>query len=171
MYVILLDNGRSKLYADDTFRMALSCIRCGACLNACPVYRTIGGHTYHTTYQGPIGSVITPHFRGLEQWHHLASASSLCGACSQMCPVKIDIHHLLLENRFLAVKQKDSSRFLAIALKLWAFIMSDRKRLNKIKNPGNIANTMFSDLLPKGIKKRIPDLPKKSFAELWKNNE
>lgn len=171
MYVILLDNGRSKLYADDTFRTALSCIRCGACLNACPVYRTIGGHTYHTTYQGPIGSVITPHFRGLEQWHHLASASSLCGACSQMCPVKIDIHHLLLENRFLAVKQKDSSRFLAVALKLWAFIMSDRKRLNKIKNPGNIAKSIFSGLLPKGIKKRIPDLPKKSFAELWKNNE
>ncbi|MFC2088552.1 LutB/LldF family L-lactate oxidation iron-sulfur protein [Calditrichota bacterium] len=171
MYVILLDNGRSNLYLDDTFRHALSCIRCGACLNACPVYRTIGGHTYHTTYQGPIGSVLTPHFRGMEQWNHLASASSLCGACTQVCPVKIDIHHLLLQNRFRATQQNNSSKFIATALKMWSFIMTHRNRLNKIRKPGNIANNMFSGLMPKGIRKRIPELSKKSFAELWSDNE
>jgi len=86
MYVILLDNGRTKLYSDERFRSILRCIRCGACLNACPVYQVIGGHTYNTTYQGPVGSVITPHLRDMDQWAHLPFASSLCGSCSDVCP-------------------------------------------------------------------------------------
>jgi L-lactate dehydrogenase complex protein LldF len=85
---------------------ALHCIRCGACLNVCPIFKNIGGHAYGTTYQGPIGSVITPHFRGLQDWKHLSGASSLCGACTETCPVKIDIHHHLLHNRRNAAKEK-----------------------------------------------------------------
>jgi len=86
-HVILLDNGRTGLLADAEQRDALHCIRCGACLNECPVYKTIGGHAYGTTYSGPIGSVITPHLRGPAEWTHLAYASSLCGNCTDVCPV------------------------------------------------------------------------------------
>src|SRR5437868_854606 len=105
-HVVLLDNHRTLLLADAEQRDALHCIRCGACLNVCPVFQNIGGHSYGATYQGPIGSVITPHFRGLQDWKHLSGASSLCGACTEACPVKIDIHHHLLQNRRNAVAEK-----------------------------------------------------------------
>ncbi len=105
-HVVFLDNHRTRLLADPEQRDALHCIRCGACLNVCPIFKNIGGHAYGTTYQGPIGSVITPHFRGLQDWKHLSGASSLCGACTEACPVKIDIHHHLLHNRRNATKQK-----------------------------------------------------------------
>jgi L-lactate dehydrogenase complex protein LldF len=105
-HVVLLDNHRTRLLADAEQRDALHCIRCGACLNVCPIFKNIGGHAYGTTYQGPIGSVITPHFRGLQRWKHLSGASSLCGACTEACPVKIDIHHHLLHNRRNAAAQK-----------------------------------------------------------------
>lgn len=98
-HVVLLDNGRTRLLADAEQRDALRCIRCGSCLNVCPIYRNIGGHTYGTTYCGPIGAVLTPHLRGLEEWKHLSFASSLCAACSEACPVRIDLHHHLLQNR------------------------------------------------------------------------
>jgi L-lactate dehydrogenase complex protein LldF len=105
-HVVLLDNHRTRLLADPEQRDALHCIRCGACLNVCPIFKNIGGHTYGTTYQGPIGSVITPHFRGLQDWKHLSGASSLCGACTETCPVGIDIHHHLLHNRRNASRHK-----------------------------------------------------------------
>src|SRR6202012_5333682 len=105
MHVILLDNGRTNLLAQKEQRQGLYCIRCGACLNACPIYKNVGGHTYNTPYSGPIGSVITPHLRGMEDFKHLSYASSLCGACSAVCPVKIDIHKMLLLNRRDAVKE------------------------------------------------------------------
>lgn len=96
MYVILLDNGRSEVLARKHQRRALSCIRCGACLNTCPVYKTIGGHAYGTTYSGPIGSVISPWLKGMNEYKHLSFASSLCGSCTEVCPVKINLHELLL---------------------------------------------------------------------------
>lgn len=105
-HVVFLDNHRTRLLADAEQRDALHCIRCGACLNVCPIFKNIGGHAYGTTYQGPIGSVITPHFRGLQQWKHLSGASSLCGACTEACPVKIDLHHHLLQNRRNAAQQR-----------------------------------------------------------------
>ena len=98
-HVVLLDNGRTRLLADAEQRDALHCIRCGACLNVCPIFRNVGGHTYGTTYSGPIGSVITPHLRDLQEWKHLSYASSLCGACTEACPVGINLHHHLLQNR------------------------------------------------------------------------
>jgi len=106
LHIILLDNRRSELLADPEQRDALHCIRCGACLNVCPIFKNVGGHSYGTTYPGPIGSVITPHLRGLQEWKHLSSASSLCGACTEACPVKIDLHHHLLQNRRNASKEK-----------------------------------------------------------------
>ena len=105
-HLVILDNKRTQLLADAEQRDALHCIRCGACLNVCPIFRNVGGHSYNTTYPGPIGSVITPHLRGLENWKHLSAASSLCGACTETCPVKIDIHHHLLHNRRNAAQGK-----------------------------------------------------------------
>ena len=99
MHLVLLDNQRTAILADPEQRDSLHCIRCGACLNVCPIFKNVGGFTYGTTYQGPIGSVITPHLRGLADWNHLSGASSLCGACTDACPVRIDIHHHLLHNR------------------------------------------------------------------------
>ncbi len=98
-HVILLDGGRTKLLADETKRQSLYCIRCGACLNHCPVYRKIGGHSFPWVYSGPIGAIITPQFHGVESEPALPFASSLCGACAEVCPVKIDIPKILLELR------------------------------------------------------------------------
>ena len=99
VYIVLLDNGRTRLLADREKRESLYCIRCGACLNHCPVYRKIGGHNYPWVYSGPIGAVITPQFHGVLNEPWLPFASSLCGACAEVCPVKIDLPKLLLDLR------------------------------------------------------------------------
>jgi L-lactate dehydrogenase complex protein LldF len=171
MYVILLDNGRSELFLKDDFREILRCIRCGACLNACPVYRTVGGHTYHTPYQGPIGSVITPQFSGMEEWSHLSFASSLCAACSSVCPVHIDIHKLLLENRWQAHQEGKTGINWKIGLKIWAWVMSGRIRLNILSKIGRYVYRIFLPLLSHSKRKRIPKLPARSFKEMWKDYE
>jgi L-lactate dehydrogenase complex protein LldF len=108
-YVVLLDNGRTKLLADPGKRESLYCIRCGACLNHCPVYRKIGGHSFPWVYSGPIGAIITPQFMGIEHEPSLPFASSLCGACAEVCPVKIDIPKVLLELR-AEVKQAEERK-------------------------------------------------------------
>ena len=102
MHLILLDNGRSQAYQDPDFRATLQCIRCGACMNHCPVYARIGGLAYGTTYPGPIGAIISPHLLGLEPTQDLPTASSLCGACSEVCPVGIPIPELLMQLRHAA---------------------------------------------------------------------
>ncbi|HUK81486.1 MAG TPA: lactate utilization protein B [Verrucomicrobiae bacterium] len=127
-HVVLLDNGRTRLLADVEQRDALHCIRCGACLNACPVFKNIGGHAYGTTYQGPIGSVITPHLRDAEEWSHLPYASSLCGACTDVCPVKIELHHHLLHNRRNAVQRKFDHPLQRSAFRLWFWVMQSPVR-------------------------------------------
>jgi len=123
-HVVLLDNRRTELLADPEQRDALHCIRCGACLNVCPIFKNVGGHSYGTTYQGPIGSVITPHLRGLQDWKHLSNASSLCGACTEACPVGIDLHHHLIQNRRNA-NQSKPSMVEKILYGLFAFQMRD----------------------------------------------
>src|SRR5580692_1034275 len=105
MILILIDNGRTNILANAKARESLYCIRCGACLNACPIYKNIGGHSYGTTYSGPIGSVITPHLKDMGEWKHLSYASSLCGNCTEVCSVKINLHELLLDNRAEAVEE------------------------------------------------------------------
>ena len=99
LHLVLLDNGRSQAYADAQLRATLQCIRCGACMNHCPVYTRIGGHAYGTTYPGPIGKIISPHLLGLEATADLPTASSLCGACGEVCPVRIPIPQLLVRLR------------------------------------------------------------------------
>ncbi|MCH5600491.1 LutB/LldF family L-lactate oxidation iron-sulfur protein [Niabella ginsengisoli] len=130
MYVILLDNGRTNMLANEKAREALYCIRCGACLNACPVYKNIGGHTYNTTYSGPIGSVITPHLKPMKEWKHLSHASSLCGNCTEVCAVKINLHELLLENRHEAQEKGHAPFAEKIAWKMWKTAMLKRNWMN-----------------------------------------
>jgi L-lactate dehydrogenase complex protein LldF len=129
MHVVLLDNGRIRTLADPKMREALFCIRCGACLNACPVYRKIGGHAYGWVYSGPIGALVTPQLAGLEPTRELPFASSLCGACREVCPVKINIPDLLLHLRAKtqelppAPKPKGSLVGERTAMRLWAWAM------------------------------------------------
>lgn len=105
VHLVLLDNGRSQAFADEELRQTLQCIRCGACMNHCPVYKRVGGHAYGTVYPGPIGQIISPHMLGLESTKDLPTASSLCGACGEVCPVKIPIPKLLLRLRQESVKK------------------------------------------------------------------
>ena len=168
MYVILLDNHRTDLLKFKEQRKALSCIRCGACLNGCPVYKSIGGYTYGTVYSGPIGSVISPHFNGFKEYHHLSFASSLCGKCTEVCPVKIPLHELLLHNRNEAVSKKYISFFWRQANKGWKMVMMRRWMLDK---PGSrLKNRMINRFGKKlwGLGRTLPKVAPKSFRELWK---
>jgi len=171
MIVILLDNGRTNLLANPKTRESLYCIRCGACLNACPVYKNIGGHTYGTTYSGPIGSVITPHLKEMDDWKHLSHASSLCGNCTEVCAVKINLHELLLENRHEAVEEGYGSWTEKMAWKAWKMGVGNRKWMNK--GNASMKNWMANKLF-KGWTSHRADLqfPEKSFNEQWreKNN-
>ena len=108
VHLILLDNGRTQAYADPALRATLQCIRCGACMNHCPVYARIGGHAYGTTYPGPIGAIVSPHMLGLDVTYPLAFASTLCGACAEVCPVKIPITDILVRLRNEAQARPDS---------------------------------------------------------------
>ena len=146
MYVILLDNGRTNLLRKEV-RESMYCIRCGSCLNACPVYKNIGGHAYGATYSGPIGSVITPHLDGLEEYKHLSYASSLCGNCTEVCPLKINIHGMLLENRAIVVEKRLNKNSENFSWSLWQRAMLSRNLLNAagagIKN--KVVNKVFKD--------------------------
>ncbi len=173
-HVVLLDNRRTELLADPEQRDALSCIRCGACLNVCPIFRNVGGHTYGTTYQGPIGSVITPHLRGLQQWKHLSGASSLCGACTETCPVKINLHHHLLQNRRNAATKNpvwwERAAFRAfawlaarpglyrVALKIGALAQHLHPAVNR---------TPLDPLRPWTQTRDLPPLAEQSFRDFW----
>lgn len=167
MYVILLDNGRTNLLADPVAREALYCIRCGACLNACPVYKNIGGHSYETTYSGPIGSVITPYLKDQKDYKHLSYASSLCGNCTEVCPVKINLHELLLHNRHEAVILGDSSLSERLAWKAWQQASLHRAMMNmgngKLKNW--VVNSVFKGWT---VHRSKLDFSTKTFNEMWK---
>ena len=167
MYVILLDNGRTELLGKKELRQGLYCIRCGACLNACPVYKNIGGHTYNTTYSGPIGSVISPHLKGMEEFKHLSYASSLCGNCSTVCPVKIDLHKMLLINRRDSVKGGLSPWMEKTGWNFWKMGMIHQKLLDKI--PFEWKRFFLKVFFQKtwGKKRNLPPIAPISFHELW----
>jgi L-lactate dehydrogenase complex protein LldF len=132
LHVVLLDNGRSRIRAGETAEI-LACIRCGACLNACPVYRTIGGHAYGDTYPGPVGAIVTPGLRGMSEWGQLPHASSLCGACRDVCPVRLDIPKMLLVLRDVGTRTNTvpPGPSLRPALKLFAWAAS-RPRVYRV---------------------------------------
>ena len=168
MYVILMDNGRTNLLADETIKKALRCIRCGACLNSCPVYKNIGGYTYNSTYSGPIGAVITPHLKNFCDYKHLSYASSLCGRCHEVCPVKINLPGLLLYNRNLAVRTKKSKFIERQIMKGWEFVIK-RRRLMNIAG-GDTKNLVFSTFFQGlwGKHRSLPVFSKKSFNQQYR---
>ncbi|CAN5651764.1 LutB/LldF family L-lactate oxidation iron-sulfur protein [soil metagenome] len=177
-HLILLDNGRSKLLGTE-FEEALYCIRCGACLNVCPVYRQTGGHAYGSTYSGPIGAVITPLLKGDKEAKDLPHASSLCGACSEACPVGIPLHELLLKLRSRQVDEGLAGKAQEIAFKGFETTMKSPALYNISTKTGRVAQ---KPLVRDGSLRPLPgplggwtksrDLPplaEKSFRELWKD--
>ncbi len=179
MHVVLLDNHRTRLLADPEQRDALRCIRCGACLNVCPIFKNVGGHTYGTTYQGPIGSVITPHLRGLKNWKHLSHSSSLCGACTETCPVKIDLHHHLLRNRRNAAERGEGGLFERMLMKGFVFVMRRPWVYRAVGWTGKIAHFLSKpihgtrlDPFYRWKKTRDLDDPaKQSFKQYWSSRK
>jgi L-lactate dehydrogenase complex protein LldF len=177
-HVVLLDNHRTTLLADAEQRDSLGCIRCGACLNVCPIFKNVGGHTYGTVYGGPIGSVITPHLRGLQAWKHLSYASSLCGACTETCPVKIDLHHHLLQNRRNASHAK-AVWWQKTAFKIFAPI-ANRPWLWSLTTKLGRFGQLFHGLVKGGAldpaqvwtkTREIQPIAKQSFREWWEERE
>ena len=168
MVVILLDNGRTTILQNPKQRESLYCIRCGACLNACPIYKNIGGHAYGATYSGPIGSVITPNMQGMEDFKHLSFASSLCGNCTEVCAVKINLHELLLDNRKESVQEGLAPFSERMAWKMWK-IASLKRGLMNMGN-GNLKNKVVNGLF-KGWKENRSELifSPKTFNEMWKD--
>ena len=180
MYVIVLDNGRTNVLKDEASRMALYCIRCGACMNACPVYRRAGGWAYGWVYPGPIGSVLTPHLVGMDQAGKLPFASSLCGACGEACPVKIDLPHQLVHLRHRAVNEPSpmNSPLERLTWKVWAWWFSGPKRyrtaMSLVKlgvrlakflpwHPGKLGAWTRGRELP-----RVPKTP--AFRDWWRRH-
>ena len=167
MYVILLDNNRTNILKNPKQRESLYCIRCGACLNACPVYKNIGGHAYGATYSGPIGSVITPHLQGMDEYKHLSFASSLCGNCTEVCAVKINLHELLLDNRKESVEEGLTSFSERTAWKLWKMASLNRGMMNM--GSGALKNKLVNSIFKDWTRHRGKlDFSKKTFNEMWK---
>jgi L-lactate dehydrogenase complex protein LldF len=181
-HLVILDNGRSKLLADPDLREALYCIRCGACLNACPVYQKVGGHAYGWVYQGPIGAVVTPVMVGLPKAKDLPFASTLCGACREVCPVRIDIPRMLIKLRTQASEGDRSQRKVSIrerlAMGVWSRTVSSAGSLALTRG---IAAFIQRPFTRRGRMRRIPlppfsrwtrerDFPalaRRSFHKIW----
>jgi len=171
MIVVLLDNGRTELLKQKEQRRALSCIRCGACLNACPVYKNIGGYTYGTTYSGPIGSIISPHLKGMKDFKHLSFASTLCGSCTEVCPVNINLHELLLFNRNDSVKRRLTKSSEKFSIKVWKKIMNRRWMMDAGSN--NMKNMLLKTFVKKawGPRRTFPKIKEKSFKKQWEEKK
>lgn len=174
MHIVLLDNGRSERLASDEFRNALKCIRCGACFNTCPVYRRSGGHSYHTAIAGPIGSILAPGL-DMKKYGDLPFASTLCGSCSNVCPVKIDIHDQLYKWRQVIVSQGYSSTIKTKGMQTMSSALSSP---DKYKRYGKLMRWLLRNV-PWAVKNRlnpwykqreIPNPPKESFKEWYLKN-
>jgi len=168
-HLVLLDNGRSAALADELGRQALRCIRCSACLNVCPVYERVGGHAYGSVYPGPIGAILTPQLRGIEEAGSLPYASSLCGACADVCPVKIEIPELLVHLRDRAVEHKPRLDPERAAMKAVAIAFSTRARYELAQRSAKLTRVMQ----PPGMggwtqSRELPDVPAQTFREWWR---
>src|SRR6266404_328322 len=172
-YLILLDNGRTKLLADPEKRQSLYCIRCGACLNHCPVYRKIGGHNYPWVYSGPIGAIITPQFHGVSKDPWLPFASSLCGACAEVCPVKIEIPKLLLKLRAEVVEakqRKGAGGPERLAFRMFSWMMTHPRMYLLLARIGSMLAPITPKIGPLGkwaSQRSLPPLASKSFHKWW----
>lgn len=181
-HVVLLDNGRTRILADSESRETLHCIRCGACLNTCPVYRQTGGHAYGSIYAGPIGAILTPQLFDMEHSQSLPYASSLCGACYEVCPVKINIPEVLIHLRGRVVREQQRGVSLeAVGMKMMARIFASRRRFEAAQRLGRIAQWPFER---EGWIRNLPGmlgnwtavrdlrpLPRETFRSWWRDRE
>ena len=178
-HVVLVDNGRIETLASEAYRETLRCIRCGACLNICPIYRSVGGHTYGSVYPGPIGALITPLFQGLEAHKDLPNASSLCGACYEACPVKINIPKHLINLRRDIHARKITSPIERTIYKLWSWMLAGRGRYGVLtfmqklglRWRGGKSGWIRKAPPPASGWTQVRDMPvpaKKTFHQLWK---
>ena len=172
MHIVLVDNGRTRQLSRPDFRNSLKCIRCAACMNTCPVYRRSGGHSYHTAIAGPIGSILAPNL-DMKEYADLPFASTLCGSCSNVCPVKINIHEQLYKWRQVIVKEGYADPKKAMAMKAMEFTLSNP---SVYKTAGK-AGRWFMKYLPFTVNNNInawykqrdmPEVPKESFGEWFK---
>lgn len=182
MHIIIIDNGRSLQLGDPEFQELLNCIRCGACLNACPVYRHIGGHAYGGTYSGPIGAVLTPALnKNVAEWDDIANASSLCGACYEACPVKIPLHDMLVSLRRRKIEAGRGDKLEAMGMKSFSAIMGNAKRYRSVVSLGKWGQklvvrggeirTRIGPLKGWNSYRVTPSLPKQSFRDRWPEME
>ncbi|MGG4341413.1 LutB/LldF family L-lactate oxidation iron-sulfur protein [Paenibacillus lautus] len=182
MHIIIIDNGRSLQLGDPEFQELLNCIRCGACLNACPVYRHIGGHAYGGTYSGPIGAVLTPALnKNVAEWDDIANASSLCGACYEACPVKIPLHDMLVSLRRRKIEAGRGDKLEAMGMKGFSAIMGNAKRYRSVVSLGKWGQklvvrggeirTRIGPLKGWNSYRVTPSLPKQSFRDRWPKME
>jgi L-lactate dehydrogenase complex protein LldF len=177
VHAVFVDNGRTSVLADTESRDTLDCIRCGACLNACPVYRQTGGHAYGSVYSGPIGAILTPQLQSMEHSQSLPYASSLCGACYEVCPVKINIPEILIHLRGKVVESGAAPLLERLAMKAAAFVFSNSKRLAIAQKLARIGQRPFEREgmlrnLPGVFRewtavRDLPAIPQESFREWW----
>jgi L-lactate dehydrogenase complex protein LldF len=180
-HVVLLDNGRTSVLADEEARDTLNCIRCGACLNACPVYRQTGGHAYGSIYSGPIGAILTPQLQNMHHGETLPYASSLCGACYEVCPVKINIPELLVHLRAKAVDAGKTPMTESLAMKAAGFTFADEKRFEWAQKTSRLGQVFFEKndkitSLPGMLAgwtatRDLKAVPKQSFREWWADRD
>jgi L-lactate dehydrogenase complex protein LldF len=172
-HLVLLDNGRTRVLADEAGRSALHCIRCSACLNVCPVYERVGGQAYESVYPGPIGAILTPQLRGLGEAPSLPWASSLCGACYEVCPVRIDIPSILVHLRGRVVREEQSSLSPeALAMKGMAAAFGTRRRYEAAQRLARLGRgPLAKAALPGWTAMRdLPEPPRETFREWWKRH-
>ncbi|MFN8253889.1 MAG: lactate utilization protein B [Ferruginibacter sp.] len=175
LHIVLVDNGRSVQLGREDFRNSLKCIRCGACFNTCPVYRRSGGHSYHTAIAGPIGSILAPNF-DMKKNADLPFASTLCGSCSNVCPVKIDIHNQLYKWRQVLTEEGYSPKTKTMAMKLMAFVLSRPAVFRMGGKAGRwvmryLPFMVNNKLNPWYKNREMPLPPKQSFTDWYKKNK
>jgi L-lactate dehydrogenase complex protein LldF len=173
-HLVLLDGGRTDVLADEVGRAALRCIRCSACLNVCPVYERTGGHAYESIYPGPIGAILTPQLRGLDQAPTLPWASSLCGACYEVCPVKIDIPSILVHLRGRVVREtKAEGLSERAAMGAMARVFASRRTYEAAQRMAKLGRGPLAGaaLRPWTRSRELPDVPDQTFREWWKKEQ
>jgi L-lactate dehydrogenase complex protein LldF len=173
-HLVLLDGGRTDVLADEVGRAALRCIRCSACLNVCPVYERTGGHAYESIYPGPIGAILTPQLRGLDQAPSLPWASSLCGACYEVCPVKIDIPSILVHLRGRVVREtKAEGLGERAAMGAMARVFSSRRSYEAAQRMAKLGRGPLAGaaLRPWTRSRDLPAVPEQTFREWWKREQ